>query len=323
MSCYHNMIKTVVSLICDNRKENYNYILVGDNSSGKSEILQSVIEKEKDKAVYFIDSVNRTFKVNDVELMGKSYENMVFDLSQVLEMRLNPLNFNLQDTFGTVSCIERLYVKYVQELTRMCREFLGRDIRIEKQVIEEIGLTENVVFIDREKVKLSSGYQAILRLFCEIEFFIDVMKVNTWEQGLVVIDEIDEYLSPRYSAEILNYLQKQFPDLNFLVTTHSLELVKTTKNVNLIVIGKADYEVYTGQQLEDGMLAEDVFTNLFFENRKVHKSEDDSLDKELRRLLNIKIAKLWNEENQEEFAKLSFDEMTPHQKIIYKQIEGW
>lgn len=105
MSCYHNMVKKVVSLICENRKENNNYILVGDNSSGKSEILQSVIEKEKDKAVYFIDSVNRTFKVNDVELMGKSYENMVFNLSRVLEMRLNPLNFNLQDTFGTVSCI--------------------------------------------------------------------------------------------------------------------------------------------------------------------------------------------------------------------------
>ena len=323
MSCYHNMVKKVVSLICENRKENNNYILVGDNSSGKSEILQSVIEKEKDKAVYFIDSVNRTFKVNDVELMGKSYENMVFNLSRVLEMRLNPLNFNLQDTFGTVSCIERLYVKYVQELTRMCREFLDRDIRIEKQVIEEIGLTENVVLVDGEKVKLSSGYQAILRLFCEIEFFIDVMKVNTWEQGLAVIDEIDEYLSPKYSAEILNYLQEQFPNLNFLVTTHSLELVKSTKNANLVVIGNANYEIYTGQQLEDGMLAEDVFTNLFFENRKVHKSEDGSLDKELRRLLNIKIAKLWNEENQEEFDKLSFDEMTPHQKIIYKQIEGW
>lgn len=323
MSCYHNMVKKVVSLICENRKENNNYILVGDNSSGKSEILQSVIEKEKDKAVYFIDSVNRTFKVNDVELMGKSYENMVFNLSRVLEMRLNPLNFNLQDTFGTVSCIERLYVKYVQELTRMCREFLDRDIRIEKQVIEEIGLTENVVLVDGEKVKLSSGYQAILRLFCEIEFFIDVMKVNTWEQGLAVIDEIDEYLSPKYSAEILNYLQEQFPNLNFLVTTHSLELVKSTKNANLVVIGNANYEIYTGQQLEDGMLAEDVFTNLFFENRKVHKSGDGSLDKELRRLLNIKIAKLWNEENQEEFDKLSFDEMTPHQKIIYKQIEGW
>ena len=274
MSCYHNMVKKVVSLICENRKENNNYILVGDNSSGKSEILQSVIEKEKDKAVYFIDSVNRTFKVNDVELMGKSYENMVFNLSRVLEMRLNPLNFNLQDTFGTVSCIERLYVKYVQELTRMCREFLDRDIRIEKQVIEEIGLTENVVLVDGEKVKLSSGYQAILRLFCEIEFFIDVMKVNTWEQGLAVIDEIDEYLSPKYSAEILNYLQEQFPNLNFLVTTHSLELVKSTKNANLVVIGNANYEIYTGQQLEDGMLAEDVFTNLFFENRKVHKSGD-------------------------------------------------
>ena len=61
----------------------------------------------------------------------------------------------------------------------------------------------------------------------------------------------------------------------------------------------------------------------FFEERKIHKSEDDSIDKELRRLLNIKIAKIWNEEYQKEFDDLPFDTMTPHQKIIYKQIEGW
>lgn len=323
MDSYYNMIKKVTSLICDNQKEGYSYILVGDNSSGKSEILQKVIKKEKSKAVYFIDSVNRTFKISDVELAGKFYENVKFDLNQILEMRLNPLNFNLQDTFDAVYRTECLYAKYETRLVKMFKEFLGRDISIKKKVIEEVGVTENIVIIDGEEVNLSSGYQAILRVFCEIVFFCDVMQVNNWERGLVVIDEIDEYLSPRYSAEILNYLQNQFPGMNFLVTTHSLDLVKFTKNMNLIVIGESGYEVYTGQQLEDSMLAEDVFTNLFFEERKIHKSEDDSIDKELRRLLNIKIAKIWNEEYQKEFDDLPFDTMTPHQKIIYKQIEGW
>lgn len=323
MDSYYNMIGKVTSLICDNQKEGYSYILVGDNSSGKSEILQKVIKKEKSKAVYFIDSVNRTFKISDVELAGKFYENVKFDLNQILEMRLNPLNFNLQDTFDAVYRIECLYAKYETRLVKMFKEFLGRDISIKKKVIEEVGVTENIVIIDGKEVNLSSGYQAILRMFCEIVFFYDAVQINNWEQGLIVIDEIDEYLSPKYSAEILNYLQNQFPDMNFLVTTHSLDLVKSTKNMNLIVIGESDYEVYTGQQLEDSMLAEDVFTNLFFEERKIHKSEDDSIDKELRRLLNIKIAKLWNEEYQKEFDILSFDAMTPHQKIIYKQIEGW
>ena len=55
------MIGKVTSLICDNQKEGYSYILVGDNSSGKSEILQKVIKREKNKTVYFIDSVNRRF----------------------------------------------------------------------------------------------------------------------------------------------------------------------------------------------------------------------------------------------------------------------
>lgn len=61
MDSYYNMIGKVVSLICDNQEKCYSYILVGDNSSGKSEILQKVIKREKNKAVYFIDSVNRRF----------------------------------------------------------------------------------------------------------------------------------------------------------------------------------------------------------------------------------------------------------------------
>lgn len=323
MRSYHNMVEKVTEFICDNQKNDESYILIGDNSSGKSEILQKVIEKEQNEAVYFIDSVNRTFKINDVELAGKSYENINYDLFPIIDMRLNPLNFNLQDTFGVASCIERLYAKYEKQIRRMCQEFLNKNIQIEKEILEEVGLTENVVFIDGEQAKLSSGYQAVLRLFCELEFFIDAMQVNGWKKGLVVIDEIDEYLSPKYNAEILNYLKSQFGKLNFLVTTHSLELVKYTRNMNLLVIEEDTYEIYTGQQLEDTLLAEDVFTNLFFEKRKIHKSGDDFFDKELRRLLNIKIAGLWSEDNEKELHDLPFNTMTPHQKIIYKQIEGW
>ncbi len=63
-----------------------------------------------------------------------------------------------------------------------------------------MGIPENVVMIDRSRAKLSSGYQAVLRLFCEILHFCEVMEERKWFRGLVVIDEIDEYLSPKYSA---------------------------------------------------------------------------------------------------------------------------
>lgn len=187
MDSYYNMIEKITSLICDNQKEGYSYILVGDNSSGKLEILQKVIKKEGSKAVYFIDSVNRTFKANAVELAGKFYEKIKFDLNQILEMRLNPLNFNLQDTFGTIYRIECLYAKYEMQIVSMFKIFLGRDICIKKRVIQEVGVTENIVIIDGEEVNLSSGYQAILRLFCEIVFFVMQCRQITGREGLLLL----------------------------------------------------------------------------------------------------------------------------------------
>lgn len=64
-----------------------------------------------------------------MELVGKSYENVSFDLRPILELRLDPLNFNLQDTFGVVSCIECLYAKYEQQLIRMKLYSLRRPLQ--------------------------------------------------------------------------------------------------------------------------------------------------------------------------------------------------
>lgn len=58
MSSYQNMIHRVTDIICENISAKRNYILIGDNSSGKSDILRMVIENKSGQAVYFIDSVN-------------------------------------------------------------------------------------------------------------------------------------------------------------------------------------------------------------------------------------------------------------------------
>ena len=56
---------------------------------------------------------------------------------------------------------------------------------------------------------LSSGYQAIIRILLELLYYQDMeIKVNALQNAWVVIDELDEYLSPRYSAAILRFLKK-------------------------------------------------------------------------------------------------------------------
>lgn len=109
---------------------------------------------------------------------------------------------------------------------------------------------ENKVLIDGEEMKLSSGYQAIIRLFSELLYFCDVLKIQKWENGFVIIDELDEYLSPKYSARILNFLQDQFPHFNFLISTHSIDLVNNTKDIILIVLKGLTYQLYSMNEIK-------------------------------------------------------------------------
>lgn len=322
MSSYQEMVERIADLIGKNSEMGKSFILVGDNSSGKSDVLHRVVEQKLPDAVYLIDSVNRTFDADRVELVSKSYERVKLDSGEVTAERLLPFHFNLQDTFKSASCIEQLYDKYKSRITEMCREFLGKEIQILREIVD-MGIPENVVLIDGNRAKLSSGYQAVLRLFCEILYFCDVMEERKWTRGLVVIDEIDEYLSPKYSAQIYNFLQIQFQKLVFLATTHSLDLVKNSKQADLIILHDTEYEIYTGQELESMVSAENIFTDLFFEDCVIHPSDNDWQDERLRALLNSKIAGVWDEKMQKELGEMEYETLLPHQKMIYKQIEEW
>lgn len=322
MSSYQNMINSVCNIICDGVQKKNNYILVGENSSGKSDILRSVIQSKIGQAVYFIDSVNRTYDAEKVELESRAYENVNLTPDCVISERIAPNNFNLQDTFKAMSCIEQLFCRYEQRLIRMCKAFLKIDIRIERENMEA-GLTENKVLVNEEEIKLSSGYQAVFRVFSEILYFCDVIKGQAWRNGVVLIDELDEYLSPNYSSQIFNFLLQEFPDISFVVSTHSIDLVKSAEHANLIILNSEDYTLYSSKELESSIAADDIFTELFFSDRIYHKSNDDMRDKELRRLLNLKIAGAWHEEERQQLEKLGNMNLLPHQKIIYRQIREW
>ena len=46
MNSYQKMIQKIADAICENVLKEKNYILVGDISSGKSEVLRKVIERK-------------------------------------------------------------------------------------------------------------------------------------------------------------------------------------------------------------------------------------------------------------------------------------
>ena len=167
---------------------------------------------------------------------------------------------------------------------------------------------------------LSSGYQAIIRILLELLYYQDMeIKVNALQNAWVVIDELDEYLSPRYSAAILRFLKKTFPWARWIVTTHSCDLVASTNDSNLIILDNGSYEVADSNDYTSISEVQIIFDRIFG-NHEVFGLEVENI---LRRLLNNKINGAWGEKDEECLEQIESRKLTASQQIIVHQIREW
>ena len=82
---------------------------------------------------------------------------------------------------------------------------------------------------------LSDGYRSTIRLAADIAY--RAIKLNPHlginavkeTEGIVLIDEIDMHLHPKWQQRIVSDLKKTFPKLQFIVTTHSPFIVQSLK----------------------------------------------------------------------------------------------
>ena len=54
--------------------------------------------------------------------------------------------------------------------------------------------------------------------------------------GVVMIDEVDLFLHPHWQQQVLSDLQKAFPKIQFIVTTHSPFIVQSVESKNVITL---------------------------------------------------------------------------------------
>ena len=69
--------------------------------------------------------------------------------------------------------------------------------------------------------------------------------------GIVLIDEIDLHLHPRWQRRIVEDLQRTFPNIQFFATTHSPFIIQSLRQGKLINLNDTPYSEYEGQSIED------------------------------------------------------------------------
>lgn len=90
--------------------------------------------------------------------------------------------------------------------------------------------------------ELSAGFQAVISVIIEIFAWVERTHEKKEERlvknarGTVIIDEIDIHLHPEWQLSIRNTLEKMFPKLQFIITTHSPHIVATAKENEILFI---------------------------------------------------------------------------------------
>lgn len=313
---YKILLKTIINKL-DNSNFNYeNTIIIGDNSSGKSDILKSLVDMSLEK-YYFIDVVNRTFDVSKVNnynhKISKKYES-------ISKYRIKENIFNLQDSFDVYGDgsghIEFIFFEYFDEIKILFKKFLEVDLGI-KNVQYGIFFSEEKLTINDEIEKLSNGYQALLRLFLEI---IYIYKNKDENKITIVIDEIDEYLSSKNKLKIMPFLIKEFPEVKWIVTTHSADVICSVEDFNLIVLKENNYDCLDSNDFKTITDVQEIFRNLY--NLKINYKERD-INTTLRRLLSLKISEKWSEEEELELKQIEKEKLSNAQLLILHQIKNW
>jgi len=88
--------------------------------------------------------------------------------------------------------------------------------------------------------ELGFGYQTTLTWlvdFCKRMFELSPDAENPLhEEAVVLVDEIDLHLHPKWQRDLVPTLSKIFPNVQFIVTTHSPHVLQSMEDVNLYVM---------------------------------------------------------------------------------------
>ncbi|MFZ2726814.1 MAG: AAA family ATPase [Methylococcaceae bacterium] len=174
--------------------------------------------------------------------------------------------------------------------------------------------------------QLSLGYQTMTAWIVDLaaQLFRDYPNSPNpiVEPAVVLIDEIDLHLHPKWQRTIMSYLSERFINTQFIVTAHSPLIVQAAENANIVVLKREANGVVIKKQPEDvhgwrvdQLLTSDLFNlssarsphyeNLLQQRRDIlSKAELNNEDKEKLKVLETEMGYLPTAETAEDIKAM-------------------
>lgn len=193
-------------------------------------------------------------------------------------------------------------------LCKVINHILDRDVKIKED-------DDQVTFIEKGYeetfAELSEGYRTVIIFICDLLFRLilnnpkskDIFKTK----AVVLIDEIDEHLHLKWQRVIVRRLREIFPNIQFVMTSHSPTIIQGASNDAIIYrVFRNDgitqiSEPYFRKELNDLMVNTLVTSSMFgLDNSRMDEDNDhaDTSDDYVLYRINKKVREVLDEQKK-------------------------
>lgn len=116
--------------------------------------------------------------------------------------------------------------------------------------------------------ELSAGYQAVIGICADImKLLFERWETFTSATAIVLVDELDAHLHPRWSMRIVGALRQAFPQVQFIASTHDPLVLRGLRNNEVVLLRRGvDGSIIADQNLPplEGMQVDQLLTSRVF-----------------------------------------------------------
>ena len=219
--------------------------------------------------------------IRDVPVRGHIKDFKVIDAIRYCFDNVNYFR-DFYDWFKTEEDIElrglRENPEYKNPKLNCVREALERMIKGYSNLRIELAPSRMVMTnsdgIDLEIDQLSGGYKAVLSVIADIAKRLSIANPESSnpleEEAVILIDELDLHLHPRWQKEIVADLKRTFPNCQFIISTHSPFIIQSLDADELFDIKsmsfaeeKGNYKGWSIEEIQEHKMGVEPKTAIF------------------------------------------------------------
>ena len=278
---YLNAIKikeyfSINDMEIDELNANKEIYFVGENGDGKTVLLQAIALalKGDEYEILAEDYIKNIKKGMQLSTKDSIYPDAYKKYKKVQNLfaygiNRNKISFNVEETkITSYSGLFDTPSIYKTTLLRDAEKFLEQDTPLVNKFKEQMSFLMDEKFQITKTEKglqygdieqfsmLSEGYKTTLIWLSDllsrmIENQPEITKLEDFK-AIVLIDEVDLYLHPKWKYDFMYKLRKIFPKIQFIMTTHSLvTILGASEDAIFYKVYKEDGETKVSEKIDD------------------------------------------------------------------------